>query len=173
MSVRTSALPPVEPMRTFEANLSRVEQLMQIHAQLATGPGKPAQWRSDIAGAAIVMTIAAVDTYFDDRLRADFERQFDRMDLKQVGQIFAGMFAKSDASNPDCELYVSFARAFRNPHPRQLILLRRVGGWQNLSGARDHQGRRSAIGRQQYLGSGRALLEREVWRKEGRREDVP
>lgn len=117
-----STTPPTSPIRTFEANLVRVEQLIEIHGELATGPGKPAQRRSDIAGAAIVMTIAAVDTYFDDRLRADFERRFDKLEPKLLAKIITRMLAATDGGDTSGDSYVLLAKALQDGHPRTHVI---------------------------------------------------
>lgn len=114
--------PPTDPIRNFEDNLARVKQLLAIHGVLAPGPGKPAQWRSDIAAAAIVMTIAAVDTYFDDRLRADFERRFDTLDPKQLAKVISRMLVAADGVGASSDSYVLLAKALQSGQPRSLVL---------------------------------------------------
>src|SRR6266542_1915820 len=100
-------------MRIFEANLHRVQQLMEIPGQLAKGPGKPAQWRSDIARAAIVMTIAAVDTYFDDRLRTDFERRFEKLEPNSWRTSFRGWLLQQMARSRQASHLLRWRRRYR------------------------------------------------------------
>jgi len=68
----------------------------------------------DVAAAAIVMTISAVDTYFSDRLSEDFERRFDLLGEEALGDILASVFQPGAG---DFER-IKFARALQHREPR-------------------------------------------------------
>lgn len=121
-SRRTASSPPTEPLRNFEHNLARIKQLMAIHATLAPAPGKPPQWRSDIAAAAIVMMLAAVDTYFDDRLRAEFETRFDLLEPKLLASIISRMLVAADGSALNAGSSEMLARALQSGQPKSVVI---------------------------------------------------
>lgn len=87
---RPRSSPPTLPLRNFETNASRVRALIyEVHPQV---PARSRKLQSDVAAAAIVMTISAVDTYFGDRLAEDFERRFDLLGEEALGDILASIF---------------------------------------------------------------------------------
>src|SRR5579859_7862212 len=114
-----SNTPPTDPMKNFETNANRVAELIAIHELLASGPGKPAQRRTDVAAAAIVMTLAAADTYFGDRLAADFQRCFNTLTADQLSAILASMAQAGGNSNG---LAARFAEALQSSHPKDLVV---------------------------------------------------
>lgn len=111
MTVSRSS-PPTLPLRNFETNARRVRALIcEVH------PGVPSRARklqSDVAAAAIVMTISAVDTYFGDRLAEDFERRFGHFDEEALGDILASIF-QSGAGDLERR---KFAHALQHREPK-------------------------------------------------------
>lgn len=121
MRDRTNS-PQSEPLKNFEANVVRVTELIEVYELLATGPGKPAQRRADIAAAAIVMTIAAVDGYFDDRLSADFDRYFHRFTADQLGEILNGVLLQGSTKEGTATPPSIVAGALQSKDPKAGIV---------------------------------------------------
>jgi hypothetical protein len=108
--------PPTLPLRNFEINASRVRALiMDVHGAV---PSSSRKLQSDVASAAIVMTVAAVDTYFGDRLAEDFERRFELLDEETLGELLTSIF---QAGTNDFERR-KFARAFQHDEPRREVV---------------------------------------------------
>ncbi len=107
--------PPTSPLKNFETNASRVRALI-CEVQEAV-PRTPRHLQSDVAAAAIVMTLASVDTYFGDRLAQDFERRFDLLDPKGLADILA-LMSRTEAGG----LETTIARALQRAHPKTIII---------------------------------------------------
>lgn len=104
--------PPTLPLRNFETNARRVRALIcEVHPEV---PARSRNLQSDVAAAAIVMTISAVDTYFGDRLAEDFGRRFGLLGEEALGDILASIF-QSGAGDFEGR---KFARALQHQEPQ-------------------------------------------------------
>src|SRR4051794_2062081 len=108
----TRAAPPTVPLKNFETNASRVRALIcEVHPAL---PSRSRNLQSDVAAAAIVMTVSAVDTYFGDRFAEDFERRFHSLEEDALGEILTSVF---QSGTGDFERK-KFARALQHTEPK-------------------------------------------------------
>lgn len=108
--------PPALPLRNFETNACRVRALIcEVHPNITTGSR---MLQSDVAAAALVMTISVVDTYFGDRLAEDFERRFDLLSEDSLGDILASIF-QSGAGELERR---KFAHALQHREPKAEVV---------------------------------------------------
>lgn len=111
-----SSSPPTLPLRNFETNANRVRALVcEVHPAV---PARSRNLQSDVAAAAIVMTLSAVDTYFGDRLAEDFERRFALLGDEALGHILTSVF-KSGQGDFDGR---QFARALQHREPKSEVV---------------------------------------------------